>query len=68
LIAENDDLRPAISSGQAMFKFRLDLDKVVKDKVPGLSRVLKSKPSSLAGSTNESLGHGYAELDLQIAL
>lgn len=27
-----------------MFKFRLDLDKVVKDKVPGLSGVLKSKP------------------------
>ena len=32
LIDENDDLRPAISSGQAMFKFRLDLDKVIKDK------------------------------------
>ena len=44
LIDENDDLRPAISSGQAMLKFRLDLDKVVKDKAPGLSGVLKSKP------------------------
>ena len=51
-----------------MLKFRLDLDKVVKDKAPGLIGVLKSKPSSLAGSTNESLGYVYAGLDLQIAL
>ena len=41
---ELDRCSAAISSGQAMFKFRLDLDKVVKDKVPGLSGVLKSKP------------------------
>lgn len=65
---ELDRCSSAISSGRAMFKFRLDHKKVVKDKVPGLSGVLKSRPSSLAGSTNESLGHGYAALDLQIAL
>lgn len=65
---ELDRCSSAIANGRAMFKFRLDLDKVLKDKAPGLSRVLKSKPQYLAGNTTKSMGHASAQLDVQIAL
>jgi hypothetical protein len=65
---ECDRYSLAIPGGRAIFKFRLDLDKMMKDKARCVSGVLKSKPQCLAGNTTKSMGHASAQLDVQIAL